>query len=244
MWSYRACLKGNDLERFSVSLGETNLLILSDKFLEKEAKREVLRLRSQLIDYISAHTIFKKTYRPYKVTGEVPEIIKKMSDSSIKAGVGPMAAVAGAIAEFLGRELLKYSQEVIVENGGDIFIRCIKPRKVGIYAGMSSLSERLALKIEPENTPLGICTSSGVFGHSESFGKADSVTCISRSAALADAACTAICNIIQDRSDIEKGLKLGKHIEGISGVVIIKDNELGIWGDINLVVVSKNGEIK
>jgi len=145
-----------------------------------------------------------------------------------------MAAVAGAIAEYVGRELLEYSPEVIAENGGDIFIRSLSPRTVRIYAGKSSLSNKIALEISPEDTPLGICTSSGTVGHSLSYGKADAVVIISPSASLADAVATATGNLVKTETDIQVGLEFSKKIPGVKGTLIIINDKIGVHGDLKL----------
>jgi len=140
-----------------------------------------------------------------------------------------MAAVAGAISECLGQYLLRYSQELIIENGGDIFLRTIKERNVLLFAGNSPLSLKLAIRIPPRTT-VGICTSSGTVGHSLSFGRADAVCVLSPSSALADAAATALGNLVQSPKDVPYVLKKGKNIEGIEGIVIIIGETLGVWG--------------
>jgi ApbE superfamily uncharacterized protein (UPF0280 family) len=123
---------------------------------------------------------------------------------------------------------------VIVENGGDIYLATSKERIVGIYAGHSPLSLKIGILIKPEEAPLGICTSSGTVGHSLSFGKADAVCIISKSAALADAAATSVGNVIQERKDIEKGLERGNAIEGVLGMLIIIGEKMGVWGKVKL----------
>jgi hypothetical protein len=124
---------------------------------------------------------------------------------------------------------------VIVENGGDICLAGSKERTVGIYAGSSPLSLKIGVAVDPEETPLGICTSSGTVGHSVSFGKADAVCVVSKSATLADAAATGIGNIVQGQEDIGRGLERGKEIEGVSGVLIIVGEKMGAWGKMRLV---------
>jgi len=148
-----------------------------------------------------------------------------------------MASVAGAIAEFVGKELLNYSSEVIVENGGDIFIKSNKVRKVSIFAGNSPFNQRIILRIEAKKNYIGICTSSGIVGPSLSFGKADAVTVISDSVLLADAAATAVGNIVKSRKDVEQGLVYAQKIKGVKGVAIIKNDKMGLWGDINFTMV-------
>ncbi len=146
-----------------------------------------------------------------------------------------MAAVAGAVAEYVGRELLPFSREVIVENGGDIFLKTQKTRSIGIYAGESSpFTGKLALRVDPKETPLGICTSAGTVGHSFSLGKCDAAIVVSPSAILADAAATAVANLIHSAGDIQKGIDFARGVEGIKGVVIVKDDRIGVWGNIRL----------
>ena len=148
-----------------------------------------------------------------------------------------MAAVAGAVADFVGSELLKHSREVIVENGGDIFLKISRPITVGIFAGASPLSERVGIKIEPSNDPCGICTSSGTVGPSLSFGTADAATIRAKSAALADAAASAVGNAVQTADDIQKALDLGQSLGCIDGIIIIKDDKLGVWGNMELTEI-------
>jgi ApbE superfamily uncharacterized protein (UPF0280 family) len=157
-----------------------------------------------------------------------------MLEAGQNANVGPMAAVAGAIAEYVGRELLEFSPEIIVENGGDIFLKIIQKRIVGIYAGDSPLTGKLGLEIKPETTPFGVCTSSGTVGHSLSFGKADAVVVTADSATLADAAATAICNQVKKTDDINDAIYIGRNIVGLKGIVIIMGSNIGVWGDIKL----------
>ena len=166
---------------------------------------------------------------------DAPDIVRRMCYAAQMAGVGPMAAVAGAISEFVGRELLKFSDEIIVENGGDIFIKSQQDRVVGIYAGDSPLSNKIGLRILAKDTPVGICTSSGKIGHSLSFGKADAVMILSKDTALADAVATAVGNIVKGADDMQKGIDYARRIEGVSGVVIIVEDKFGAWGDIYLV---------
>ena len=148
-----------------------------------------------------------KWYKKWLALTEVVEKVKEiLNEAADKVDVGPMAAVAGAIAEHVGKELLPFSREVIVENGGDIFLRIIKARSIGVYAGETSpFSGKIGLEISPEQTPLGICASSGTVGHSLSFGGSDACIVLSHSTALADAAATAIANLIGYADDIPRG---------------------------------------
>jgi ApbE superfamily uncharacterized protein (UPF0280 family) len=232
--TYRHWVEGKDLVAFSVTIKETDLYIRAGIELTRQASRMVHKYRYQLEGYISRHPAFAKSLLPLDVRRFAPEIVKEMAQAGQAAGVGPMAAVAGAIAEYVGRDLLTYSREVIVENGGDIFLKVESPRTIGIYAGESPLTGKIGLEIEPKATPLGVCTSSGTVGHSLSFGKADAVVAIAPVTALADAAATAIGNQVKGAADIEKATEFGRGIAGLKGLVIIVGDKVGAWGDVRL----------
>ena len=220
---------------FSVAVKETDLYIRARHDLRDKALEAITRHRISLEKYIQDHPLFLSSLEPYSVGEDAPDIISDMAQAAQIAGVGPMAAVAGAVAEAVGKDLLVNSSEIIVENGGDIFMKLSKTRLIGIYAGKSSLTGKIALEIGPEETPLGVCTSSGTVGHSFSFGVADAVIALSRSAALADAAATAIGNQVKNADDITAAIESAQVIDGLIGLVIIKDNKLGLWGKIKVV---------
>ena len=233
---YRDWSKDRDLVSFNVMVKETDLYIRARRHLKGQAFEIVQRQRSLLENYIARHPGFATALEPFPVGDDAPAIARAMSEAAEKVNVGPMAAVAGAFAEFVGRDLLKYSPEIIVENGGDIFLKSTKSRLVGVYAGEDSpLTGRVALKIEPLDTPLGVCTSSGTVGHSLSFGKADAVVVLSRSTALADAAATAIGNIVKEETDVQKALNYARSVKGLVGVAVIINDKMGVWGKINLI---------
>ena len=234
---YREWTKDKDLVSFSVVVKETDLYVRARRNLKRKALKAVLKYRALLERYIERYPEFLTALEPLEVGEDAPQIVKDMAEAARKAGVGPMAAVAGAIAEYVGRELLPFSSEVIVENGGDIFLKTLKKRLVGVYAGESSFTGKIALEIQPEETPLGICTSSGTVGHSLSFGRADASIVLSPSTSLADAAATAIGNLIIEASDIPRGIDFAKNVEGIKGVAIIKDDQIGIWGEVKILPV-------
>ena len=231
---YRRSCQSDDLTPFSVVVKETDLFILAEKNLEEQAKKAVISCRAALEEYIERHPVFLTSLEPLPADDQASGIVSTMILAAQKANVGPMAAVAGAVAEFVGRELLNYCQQVIVENGGDIFLSSTRKRLVRIFAGRSPFSNRICLEIEPEHSPLGVCTSSGTVGHSLSFGQADAVVIISPSAALADAAATAIGNMVKTADDIDQALAAAQMIEGVEGAVIIKDERAGFWGKVKL----------
>jgi ApbE superfamily uncharacterized protein (UPF0280 family) len=232
--TYRNLVRTDDLVQFEVIVKETDLLIRAEKDLFRQAKDSVLKYRNQIETYMAMNPDFERSLIPIEEVSHVPEIISEMIRMASLTGVGPMAAVAGAIAEAVFRDLLPLSREVIIENGGDIYLATAKERVIGIYAGPSPLSMKIGIVIEPRKTPLAICTSSGTVGHSLSFGKADAVCVLSPSGALADAAATAIGNMVRAPEDIERGLERGRELAGVSGVLIIIGEKMGAWGDIRL----------
>lgn len=240
--TYRSQIGNPDLAFFQVTAKETDLFIGIDRKsfkpeLPRQLEEVVWRLRWELEEYIKIDPEFRTTLEPHWLLPAAPPIARRMGEAAWQAGVGPMAAVAGAFAEAVGRWLMSRVEEVLVENGGDIFLRLKRPRLVGIQAGQSPFSGRLALEIKPKQTPLGVCTSSGTVGPSYSAGKADAAMVMAASAALADAAATAVGNAVQGVEDIEKGLAVGRRIDGVTGVLVIKDDRLGVWGQMKLVPV-------
>lgn len=232
--AYRHWVRGDGLNSFNVVVKETDLYIRASSNLRRKAHKLVLKYRSMLEEYIKRNPAFLTSLEPLTVGEDAPHIVKEMARSTSRVGVGPMASVAGAIAEFVGNDLLAFSPEIIVENGGDIFLKSLKKRMIGIYAGKSPLTGKIGLEIGEDETPLGICTSSGTVGHSLSYGKTDAVIVVSPSATLADAAATAIGNLITQPGDIPNGIELAKGIEGLRGVIIIQDDKMGLWGEVKI----------
>jgi ApbE superfamily uncharacterized protein (UPF0280 family) len=237
--TYRHWVSDKGLVAFSAVVRETDLLIRARRDLTVEALRAIRELRTELEQYIASNPHFQPSLEPVPVDEGAPPLVRDMAEAASAAGVGPMAAVAGAIAEAVGTELLRFSDDVIVENGGDIFIKCSEERLIGLYAGKSSLTGKVTFAISPEETPLGVCTSSGTVGHSLSFGKADAVVAFAPSTALADAAATAIGNRVSSADDIQEALDFAQGIAGLSGVAIVKDDNLGLHGRIRLADVEQ-----
>lgn len=231
---YRNWLKDDDLVSFEAIIKETDLHIRADKNLQKKALASILKHREAIEKYIYRHPEFLKALAPVALEKDAPLIIRDMIECSGIANVGPMASVAGAIAEYVGKDLLEYSQEVIVENGGDIFIKTCRKRLVGVYAGNSVFTKKIALEILPEKKPLGICASSGTVGPSLSFGKADAAIIIARSAVLADAAATTVGNAVREEIDIPRALEIAQTIKGVKGAIVIKNDKMGAWGDVKI----------
>lgn len=237
---YREWASDTGLVSFNVTVMETDLQIFATSDLRNLAQKSIEKYRGEIEIYIKNFPSFKSALKPIEKipSTNVPEIIERMISESEKASVGPMATVAGALSEFVGKDLLHFTDEIIVENGGDIFIKSKKKRIVGVYAGRnSSFSNKIGIEINPDQTPFGICTSSGTVGHSLSFGNSDAVIVISKSTILADGVATMLGNHLKDPDQIEKVLQLGMSINGILGVILIIDNKIGVLGDIKLVKI-------
>ncbi len=239
--TYRNWVKNKDLLSFSVIVEETDCYISAASNLESKARKAILKYRSILKKYISTHPLFLTTLEPTAVEKEAPLIVKAMAEAGEKALVGPMAAVAGAIAQYVGEDLARFSPEIIIENGGDIYLRSASSRLIGIYAGKSPLSGKIGLEVQGKETPLGISTSSGTVGHSLSFGKADAVVVLADTAILSDAAATAIGNLIITEADIPGGIARAQSIPGVRGVLIVKDEEMGAWGCVRIKQIQAEG---
>lgn len=239
--TYRAYSASHGLVSCVATVQETDLFISAQSDVSVQAHESIREVRAVIEAYIRKRPEFKTALVPLAPDPHAHPAIRGMLDAAAAAGVGPMAAVAGAVAEFVGRVLLEYSSEIIVENGGDLFLKADRELTIGIFAGPSPLSEKIGIRISAQDMPLSLCTSSGTVGPSLSFGRADAVTVRSRSAALADAAATAIGNMIKKASDIAVGIEAARAIERLDGIVIIKDDQIGAWGDIQLVALESAG---
>ena len=237
--SYRNFVEREGLTPFIVTACQTNLQILAASDLSEKAMDHLLTYRGYLESFIGNHPEFATTLAPFPYKGPAPQIIRDMISATAQAGVGPMASVAGAVAQYVGRELTAFSGEVIVENGGDTFIRVTRPLTMAVFAGPSPLSMKVGLCFNRIDEDFSVCTSSGTVGHSLSFGKADAVCIVSDSAILADAAATAVGNRVQSAKDIDRAIRFGKSIPGVQGILIIAGKNMGLWGDVELVPLTK-----
>ena len=232
---YRKYHNKKDLISFDITVKETNLNIQAETDLTKIAIKAVLDCRNFIENYIKLNPDFTTSLVPLKESVTAPGIVKKMIKVGFLTDTGPMASVAGMIAQQTGKVLLQHSKEVVVENGGDIFIKSNTETTFSIYAKNTPFSMTCGILVEKQDAPYGICTSSGTLGHSKSFGKADAVSVLSSSCYLADAAATALANKIKKAKDIQKVIDYGKTIPGINGIVIIKGENIGLWGDLKII---------
>jgi len=222
---------------------ETDLWVAIDTdHYRKEAERftmdRILFYRSILGEHIAIHPEFRDSLAPVVAPAGVHPLINSMSEAAYAAGTGPMSAVAGAMAEYICRDLLAEfsAEELVVENGGDIFMKLAAPATVAVYAGSSPLSEKIALHPGPADTPLSLCCSSGTVGHSLSFGVADACMIACHDGALADAYATAFCNEIKNEKLIHRVTENALKKPDILSVVIIAGQVVGMGGSIEIKV--------
>lgn len=234
---YRERIKIKDLVSFNVSIKETDLWVSADRDLKREAEDLVHDVRYKLEDYIDSHPEFLSSLEPLSEDAFAPEIIKDMIRDTGRTGVGPMASVAGAVAQYVAEGLLNFTEQVIIENGGDIYLKVSRDVTVSIFAGQSSLSNRLGIVVPEKMMPLGICSSSGSVGHSLSLGISDAICILARSAVLADGAATALGNKIHSEKDLHKISGIANDIEGVLGGVAIVGDEMAAWGEVELTAL-------
>lgn len=233
--NYRKRVNARDLVSFRVAVQETDLWVSADQSLEEETRDLILVHRHQLERYIQSHPDFLTTLQPYPTDPYAPSLVKEMIEVTSGIGVGPMASVAGAIAQYVARGLQQWTDQVIVENGGDIFLKANRPVTVSIFAGESPLSGKIGVMIPSEKMPMGICSSSATVGHSLSMGVADLVCLLSSSAVLADGAATALGNRIKSKNELENIASWVDQMKGISGGLVIVGDKMATWGEIELV---------
>ena len=239
--TYRAFMKRRGLFSFRVSHKETDLFIQAPEDISRQVSGWIIEARTSIEAYAASHGGFIESFTPLPDDPLAPPPVNRMLRAGIAAGTGPMAAVAGAIAQFVCQKAaaLLPDGEIIVENGGDTCFRISGAVTAAIWAGRSPFTGKVGIRCAGNRTDAGdflsICTSSGTVGHSRSFGTADAVTVVSKDAALADAVATAVGNMVRSRKDVSVAVERLRDFEGILGGVVIKADQIGAWGEIELV---------
>ena len=235
--SYRSRFSNDERRWFCVKFLESDLWIGVDcgsysASMEADVYGMLVELRRTMDAYLLMDPGYKQALKPYDAGMEAPEIIKEMSRTSHKTGIGPMSAVAGAVALRVA-DFIKSSfhvKEVIVENGGDIYAEASSDMDIAVFAGQSPLSERVGLHIPAWAFPLGICTSSGTVGPSLSLGRADAMMIVCRDVLLADSYATAMANRIQTINDLQPVMDRIQNTPDILGALAVKDDRMAICG--------------
>ena len=233
--TYRTRMSREGLVGFRVAVKETDLMILAQRDLAVEGRDLIIQERQHLETYIQQHPEFLTTLTPWPPDPYAPPLVRDMIQAATPAGVGPMAAVAGAIAARVGQALLAFTDEIIVENGGDIFMHIHHPATVSLFAGRSPLSHKVGLKMHPELQTWGVCTSSGTVGHSLSHGQADAACVVAHDTALADACATALGNRVTGAAAIQEALDWVTGLPGLTGALVVVGEHMGAWGHLELV---------
>lgn len=231
---YREEAAPEGLTTFRVLVDETDLWIAADLDLSGRALDSINAHRSVIEEYIEAHPAFAATLKVWEQPVPPGSIVARMVDASGAVGIGPMASVAGSIAEAVARDLIGHTTRVMVENGGDLYMIGGPACSVGLWAGPSPLSGRVAIAVDPSEG-VAVCTSSGTVGPSLSLGRADAASVVSPSGALADAAATELGNRIRNVDDMEKALNWALSVTGVTGAVVIMGETIGAKGQVELV---------
>lgn len=233
---YRNRVTARDLSFFRVTVEETDLVIGACRSFREEAESAVHEIRSLIEDAIRQRPEFLSSLVPLQPLGTEPAPVLRMLSASQTAGTGPMAAVAGTVAEYVGKRLLALSADVTVENGGDVFLAGMHSRTIGIAAGTSPLSMKLGIRVYPAGG-IGVCTSSGTYGHSLSFGKADAAMIVAENAALSDAVATMLGNRCKCPEDLGPAVEWAAALPGVSGAVAIMGERVAAAGQIELTAL-------
>jgi len=234
---YRRWMERQGLVRFSVQIAESDLLVLCDRDLAQLARDTLADARRGIERQIAAEPEFGASLVPVDAGEPATPVVRGMVRAGKAWNVGPMAAVAGAVAEAVGRRLLEECQTVIVENGGDVFVRSADPLTFALYAGeRSPFCDRVAFRLAADGG-VGVCTSSGVVGPSISFGRADAVVAIAGDAAYADAAATSIANRIREPGDVDRVVEAEAERGALEGLIACMGDRIGLWGAVELVRV-------
>jgi ApbE superfamily uncharacterized protein (UPF0280 family) len=240
---YRLKCRGRGLISFTAKVKETDLWITAPLDLSAQAVESILAHRRGLEDYVSRNPGFLTSLKPLPADPWAPPVVKAMLTAGQAAGTGPMAAVAGAIAQAVGRDLSPLADgEVMVENGGDIYLESPREVTVGLEAGDSPISGRLGISIAPEDMPMCLGTSSSTVGHSLSLGRADAATVKAADGALADAVATALGNRVKSAADLQAALDWVGAVPGVRGALIVVGRKLAAWGDMELVPLEQGAQ--
>ncbi len=236
--TYRTQFNSERFTGFEVKHLETDLWIGVDPTSFNEQMKEVAQakmetLRKKFDDYIAAEPFFKKSLKPFHPSENAPKEAIEMAVAAEKAGIGPMSAVAALFAREIGEEILKnFSvEELVIENGGDIYVLLKNDLVLSVFAGESILSERIGLVIPAQNNKLGICTSAGTVGPSISYGVADAVVVVCEDILLADAFATALGNKVKSPDHVEKVIKQAEKYPEIQSLLIICEDKIGVKGE-------------
>ncbi len=220
---------------FRVAVETSDLYVKALAPLERETEALIRSARAEVEQAIARRREFLTALAPLEGDPADGPLPTRMIRAARKAGIGPMAAVAGAVADYVGRGLLPRSAEVIIENGGDLFIKTDRPITVGVHAGLSPFTGALGVRLDASPLPRGLCASSGSVGPSLSSGKADAAVILSKDTLLADATATALGNRVRRPDDLKPAVEWAMKITGIEAALAIMGEKMAALGDFELV---------
>lgn len=232
-------MNSENLFKETFEFKETRGIILSDnKSAIKAATASLIENKRKLESYIRKNPKFLYSLKPIHVENDSPTVVKLMAEAAEKADVGPMAAVAGVLADLAVEAMISKGAHIaLIENGGEVSAVSDKPINIALSAGDHPLSRKMGFMLE--RFPIGVATSSGVFSHAVSFGEAEAVTVFTKNAGLADAAATAVGNLVvgdEPQKAVENGINRALSIEGVNGVFIIYKGTVGTAGQIPKII--------
>ena len=230
--AYRGVMEPEGLNCYRVAIGESDLYVCTEGEFESQTSRSLARHRKDLEEYLESHSGFGLSFKPVPATGDAPGIVAEMARAAAFFDVGPMASVAGAIAQRVGLDLLNFSSQVIVENGGDIFMAGGSQRRVRVFAGEGAPAIDIEFIDSPGGT--GLCTSSATIGPSVSLGTADAVAVLAPTATLADAAASAFGNMVYSAEEIGDVLDRASEHSEVLGIVVVAGGSVGVWGGLEI----------
>ncbi len=237
--AYRDAVRpGSGEVRFQVGVEQTDLLVVAERDLRDPVAAVVARVRGEIKNWIMFHPEFAESLVPVDVPEEAPDVVRAMAEAGRVCGVGPMAAVAGAVAQAVGDAFADVSPNILVENGGDTYLRSTRERVVALLADPAS-GAAVGLRIAAGAFPVAVCASSGTIGHSLSLGRGDLVAVRAGDARFADAAATALCNELKGEADVNRVLARARELaaHGLDGVFAQYDQKVAAWGDLELVAL-------
>ncbi len=197
----------------------------------------VTELRGQIKAWMLLAPDFRTSLVPVPTPASAPEVARRMAHGADIAGVGPFAAVAGTVAQMVAERFAPVSPDIIVENGGDIYICSRRDRVVGLLPDPAS-GEMIGVVVKAQDCPVSLCSSSATVGHSLSLGVGDIAAVRARDASLADAAATLFGNMLQGPDDVARVTERAAAMAhlGIEGVYAQCGGRVGIWGNMELAV--------
>ncbi len=240
--------KQKNEQQIRIVVEESDIFLSCTDLIEKNeilsfVHDELYYLRQILKSYILIHPEFQTSLMPIKSDSSANLIIQEMLSASSLVNIGPFAAVAGTVSEYLAYRVSNFLQgknlpkDVLVENGGDIFIISTSERVVALLDKPQE-SIKIGLLLEPTQG-VSLCASSSTIGHSLSFGKAELVTILATKGSVADCMATACCNMLKSKDDFQRVLSFFEEIKphGLIGIFASCDNEILAFGDIKLTAI-------